>query len=295
MVWMTSQEFKSFREHLFAHPRMPKEGTLQQTRDAFERWMAEYPPPSDVRLEPFSIGPLSCCWTFARQAKRRPMILFFHGGGFVIGSVRSHWGLMGRISQASGCAVLGVNYRLAPENPYPAALEDALAAYKWLLHHPYPPEQIVFAGVSAGGNLALSLMLRLKKENLPLPKGCVCICPWVDLTRTEYPPFPDLISPDKTMMAAKAYSQIHDPNDPLISPTFGDLEGLPPLLIQTGTKEILHEEILAFAKKAEKNGVKVTLKSWPEMFHTWHFFSTQIPEGQKAIDEIGSFVKHLFH
>ncbi len=291
---MTSKEFKSFAADLFAHFPMPKEGTLEQTRDAFEHWLAQYPPQPDLRLEPFSIGALPACWAFARHVKRRPTILFFHGGGFAIGSVRSHWGVMGRISQASGCAVLGINYRLAPENPYPAALEDAMTAYKWLLHHPYPHNHIIFAGVSAGANLALSLMLRLKLEKLPLPRGCVCICPWVDLARTEYPQLPDIIRPDKTMSAAKTYCGPHDPTEPYISPTYGNLEGLPPLLIQVGTGEILHDEIIAFAEKAKKSGVKVTLKSWPEMFHAWHLFATKIPEGQRAIDEIGSYVKQLF-
>lgn len=277
-----------------AQPPMPKNGTLEETRDAFEHWMAEYPPLPDARFEPFSIGALPACWVFARDVKRQNILLFLHGGGYVMGSVRSHWGLMSRISQATGCAVLGIKYRLAPENPYPAALQDAMTAYLWLLHHPYPHNQIAFVGTSAGAGLALSLMLRLKLEKRPLPAACVLIGPWIDLARSQYPNTGDILNPERIVLAAKSYAGINDLKDPFISPLYGDLRGLPPLLIQTGSKEILHEEALELAKKAKKSGVKVTLENWPDMFHIWHLFSTQFPEGQDAIDAIGQFLKTKF-
>ncbi len=291
---MPSKEYKDFFADYLANPPIPKEGSLQEKRDAFEHLLAKYPPPSDIRFEPFSIGPLPACWAMARGVHKRNILLFFFGGGYIGGSVRSHWGVMGRLSLASGCAVLGVSYRLAPENPFPAALDDALTAYKWLLHHPYPHNHIAFAGVSAGGGLSLALLLRLKQEKLPLPAAGICICPWVDLSRTDYPELKDIINKEGLLLASQCYRGINDPKNPLISPIFGDLHDLPPLLIQTGKKEILHDEILEFSAKAKKSGVAVTLEKWPGLAHSWHLFASQVPEGQKAIDQIGIYLKKIF-
>jgi monoterpene epsilon-lactone hydrolase len=291
---MVSKQYKHFLSEYLAHPPIPEKGSLKEKRDAFERFLSQYPPPSDIRFEPFSIGPLPACWAFARGVNKHHVLLFFYGGGYIAGSVRSHFGIMGRLSLATGCAVLGVNYRLAPENPFPAAINDALSAYKWLLHHPYPHNHIAFAGVSAGGGLALSLMLRLKQEKLPLPAAGICICPWVDLAKTTYTDVKDIISKDKLLLASQSYVGDHDPKNPLISPLYGDLEGLPPLLIHTGTKELLYEEIIAFADKAKKSKTAVTLKKFANLAHTWHLFASDIPEGQKAINQIGIYLKKIF-
>lgn len=193
--------------------------------------------------------------------------------------------------------MLGIGYRLAPEHPFPGALEDAMTAYHWLLHHPYPSSHILFAGDSAGGGLALSLCLQAKLEKAPLPAACICICPWVDLAMTgksyETNKGKDFLRPASLAFAAKMYCNGKDPKNPLISPYYGDLRGLPPLLIQTGESELLLDEAVAIAEKAKKSGVDTVLEKWPEMVHTWHLFARELPEGRDAIEEIGKFVKRV--
>ncbi len=291
---MPSKEYRKFFEKLSRRRLLPKEVPIEEMRTLFEQWMANYPPPSDVRFEPFSIGPLPACWALARGVTRQRILLYFHGGGYTIGSTRSHWGIMGRLSQASGYAVLGMNYRLAPESPYPAAIEDALTAYQWLLHHPYPHNHIAFGGDSAGGGLALALLLKLKAEQRPMPAAAVCMSPWVDVGMTDYTEKKDVIQAQRTIDSGKAYYGDRDPKDPFISPLYGDLHGLPPLLIQAGAGEILFDQIVHFAEKAKKSGVSVTLEKWPDMIHCWQLFATEIPEGQEAIDRIGNFLLNSF-
>lgn len=283
---MPSKEYLDFYQQLIARA-LPANAAIEEIRAGFEKWMADYPPPPQIRFEEFSIGKIPATWAFAPNVERQPVILFFFGGAFSAGSVRSHRGLIGRISEASGYAVLGIDYRLAPENPFPAALEDALSAYRWLLHHPYPHNRIALAGNSAGGGLVLSLLLRLKQERMPLPAAGVCICPWVDLQKRKYADRKDLLRPDRLIESAKMYAGSHNPKDPLISPLFGDLKDLPPLFIQTGTRELLHEEIVELAAKIEN----ATLEKWPDMIHCWQLFASKIPEGREAIDRIGRFLK----
>lgn len=286
---MPSQEYLDFYQKLIAKA-LPADAPIEEVRAGFEKWMADYPPPPEIRFEEFSIGQLPACWAFAPGVHRQPVVLFFFGGAFSAGSVRSHRGLIGRIGAASGCAVLGIDYRLAPEHPFPAALEDAMTAYRWLLHHPYPHNQIALAGSSAGGGLLLSLMLRLKLEKMPLPAAGVCICPWVDLSKRAYANRKDLLRPDRLIKSAEMYAGRRDPKDPFISPLYGDLSDLPPLFIQTGTRELLYEEIVALGQKVEN----AQFEKWPDMIHCWHLFANQLPEGREAIEKIGQFLKKTF-
>lgn len=286
---MASKEYEEFYHQLIAKA-LPANLPIEEVRAVFERWMSDYPAPPEIRFEEFSIGNIPACWAFAPGVKRQPVILFFYGGAFSAGSVRSHKGLIGRIGQASGCAVMAIDYRLAPENPFPAALEDALTAYRWLLHHPYPHNHIALAGSSAGGGLLLSLMLRLKLEKMPLPAAGVCICPWVDLSKRKYANRKDLLKPERLIQSAKMYAGARDPKDPFISPLYGDLSGLPPLFIQTGTTELLYEEIVELGSKIEN----AKLEKWPEMIHCWHLFASKFPEGPEAIERIGLFLKKIF-
>lgn len=291
---MTSKEYDTLLEQLKKRPpsaHLP----IQEVRAAFEKFLASFPPESDIEFESIAIASIPACWALAPGVSRKKVILFFHGGGFNAGSIESHRDLMGRISRTSGCAVLAIAYRLAPEHPFPAALEDVLNGYRWLLDGPYSHSDVIFAGTSAGGGLALSLCLKLKDESLPQPAAVICICPTVDLTlrsdSMKRNKERDWVRVDRLASAARDYCKGQDPIAPLISPLYGDLHGLPPLLIQVGSYEILRDEAVAIAEQAKESGVSVTLEEWPEMIHCWQLFASKVPEGQEAIDHIGKFLR----
>lgn len=286
---MPSKQYQEFYQQLISRA-LPANISLEEIRAGFETWMADYPPSSDIRIEPFFIGSIPAAWYFAPQAKKQKIVLFFHGGAYTAGSIRSHGGLLGKISEASGCAVLAIQYRLAPEHPYPAALDDALTAYRWLLHSHHYPNHIALCGLSAGGGLVLSLLLRLKLEKISMPASAVCLCPWVDLTKRQYVDRKDILKPERLIESAKMYAGKVDPKNPFISPLYGDLDDLPPLLIQTGSGELLYEEILELGVKCKT----AKLEKWPDMVHAWQLFANKIPEGQQAIGHIGDFLKLRF-
>lgn len=283
---MASKEYGEFLEELFSMP-IVNAPTMDQVREGFEETMSHYPPDPEVRFADFSIGPIAASWAFAPKVKREKVILFFFGGGYSAGSIRSHKGLMSQIAKGAHAPVLGFEYRLAPEHPFPSALEDALTVYRWLIHHPYPHNHIAFVGVSAGGGLLLSLLQRIKLENMALPAGGVCICPWVDLSKREYANRKDLLNPTRLAKASEMYRGGKDAKDPFVSPLYGNLEEMPPLLIQTGTRDLLYEEAVELVKKL--TGSK--LESWPEMIHCWHLFAGRFPEAKEGIDQLCRFLK----
>jgi acetyl esterase/lipase len=258
--------------------------------------MEGFPAQPDVHFQLLSIGKLSAAWVHAPGCTRERVILFFHGGGYVSGSFHSHQDLIGRLAKATGCDVLAVDYRLAPEHPFPAALEDALISYEYLRKLKISHKNIFIAGSSAGGGLTLSLLLKLINRKEVLPCGAICISPWVDLTMKgktlQSNEGKDLIHAENIKLAALIYLAGHNPKDPLASPLYGNLEGLPPLLIQVGTREVFLDEIERFAKKAQESGVRVELQKFEEMIHTWHLFSSMVSEGKEAFDRIGEFVKN---
>ncbi|HEX2578892.1 MAG TPA: alpha/beta hydrolase [Rhabdochlamydiaceae bacterium] len=289
---MDSQTEKFYQTLLAKTPK----GNLSiaQIRYGFEKLMADFPAQPDVRFQLLSIGKLSAAWVHAPGCSRENIILFFHGGGYVSGSFHSHQDLIGRLAKATSCDVLAVDYRLAPEHPFPAALQDAVAAYEFLRGQ-LPAQNIVFAGSSAGGGLALSLLLKLLDKKEVLPRAAICISPWVDLAMTgttlQSNEGHDLIHAENIRAAASIYLAGHNPKDPLASPLYGNLQGLPPLLIQVGTHEVFLDEIERFAQKAKESNVEVELQKFDEMIHTWHLFASMIPEGQKAFEKIGEFVQ----
>jgi len=289
-----SKEYKEFYQKLKKQLTVSKLFSIDKMRESFETVMKDYPPPQDIDFESISIGKIPALWTLSKGAEKKRILLFFHGGGFIFGSNHSYKGLMGRLSKASGHALLSIDYRQAPEHPYPAALEDALSSYHFLLQNHYAPNQIIMAGDSCGAGLLLSCMLKLKEDNVPLPAAAICICPWVDLAKINYKRTSDFLDPIQVTLAARAYGRWNNLKDPLISPLFGNLENLPPLFIQTGTEEIFYDQILQLEEKAKASGVKVTLEKWKVMMHVWHLFAPHFPEAQDAIDHIGSFIKQVF-
>lgn len=294
---MASKKFDHFYQKLIAKA-IPAGLPVEEVRAAFEKWMAEYPPPENTRFEKFTIGATPACWIIAPGAERHNIVLFFFGGSYTAGSIQSHRGLLGRLSAASGSAVLAIDYRLAPEHPFPEGLEDAFAAYLWLIHHPYPPNRIALAGISAGSGLSLALLFKLKLEKKTLPKAVLCLCPWVDLAmkapsiRTNNGK--DLLKPERLAWAVDQYAAGKDPKDPFISPLYGDLSGLPPLFIQSGTRDLIHDEAMQLGEKAKKSGTEVTLDVWPDMVHAWQLFYPAFPESQEAVVKAGEFLKRAF-
>jgi monoterpene epsilon-lactone hydrolase len=226
-----------------------------------------------------------------------PVLLYFHGGGFVFGSLRTHGDLIGALARAARARTFALEYRLAPEHPAPAAQEDAVGAYRYLLATGTPPGRIVLAGDSAGGTMVLNTLVALRNAGLPLPAAGVAIAPWVDLacsgasfdTHARF----DFVGKEHCLLAAAHYLAGQDPRRPDISPLFADLAGLPPLLVHAGELEVLVDQIHAFTQRAAAQGVDVRLSVYPDMVHVWHLMRVATPEAQRAIDEIGTFVRKL--
>ena len=262
--------------------------------DAMRAVMVDAQAPAGVTCTAVDAGGVSAEWSVADTAADDKAILYVHGGGFVMGSAGSHRDLTGRLSKASGARVLSLNYRLAPEHPFPAQIDDSVAAYSWLLDEGYKPANIAIAGDSAGGGLAFSALLAIRDSGKPLPAAGVGISPWVDMegkgdsmsTRAAVDP---VVQKEGLLGMAKLYLGDAEPTNPLAAPLHANLEGLPPLLIHVGDSETLLDDANRIAAKAKNAGVDVTLKVWDEMPHVWHLFAPILPEGQQAIEEIGSF------
>lgn len=224
-----------------------------------------------------------------------PVVLYLHGGSYIYGSTATHRELLCRVALEADARVLGLDYRLAPEHPFPAALEDAVAAYRALLDEGSPPSKLVIAGDSAGGGLTVAVLVAARDAGLPLPAAAVLLCPWVDLgarggsletnERFDWAERPAFELWARTYLAGAAHS------DPRASPIHADLRGLPPLLVQVGEAEMLHDQVVAFAERARGAGVETLLRVWPDMIHDWHVLASVHQAGREAIAEIGAFVR----
>jgi len=270
--------------------------TVAQRRTQYERAEKAFPTPPDVKVEQVTAGTVPSEWLSAPGARADAAVLYLHGGGYVIGSPRSHRHLAAAIGRAASSSVLLPDYRLAPECPYPAAVDDAVAAYRWLLGRAIAPARIVIAGDSAGGGLTVATLLALRDAGVPLPAAGVCISPWVDLTcgggsYTTRAAVDPIVTREGVGAMATAYLAGKDPKTPVASPLFADLHGLPPLLIQVGDAEVLLDDAVLLAERARKAGVDATLDVWDAMIHVWHWFFPMLDEGQAAVDRIGEFVR----
>jgi acetyl esterase/lipase len=251
-----------------------------------------------LRFEHATIGGVSGEWFVPHDAAGdAPVLLYFHGGSFIYGSVATHRELIAREALASGARAFAPEYRLAPEHPFPAAVEDALAVYRGLLGEGIAPGRIVLAGDSAGGNLALVTLLKAREAGLPLPAGAVLACPWVDLgarggsmrTSARF----DWAEPEDFDRWRATYLAGKDPKEPSASPTFADLRGLPPLLVQVGGAEMIFDQVAAFVERAKAQGVDVEYRVHADMVHNWHLLAAFFQSGRDAIDEIGAFVRRV--
>jgi acetyl esterase/lipase len=226
-------------------------------------------------------------------------MLYLHGGGYVAGSIDSHRNLTGHLAKAMGCPVLALDYRLAPEHPHPAAVEDATKAYRWLLAQGLASDRIVVSGDSAGGGLTMAMLVALRDSGDPLPAAGIPISPWVDLEaggesiRTRDGVDPMVSGASLRTISAMYLGDDGDPHDPLAAPLHADLSGLPPLLIHVGDHEVLLDDSTRLAANAEAANVDVTLEVWPEMVHVWHASAGFVPEADQAVARIAEFARPL--
>ncbi|AOY86987.1 alpha/beta hydrolase [Marinobacter salinus] len=252
-------------------------------------------PPRHCRFENISVAGIPATRTTAGD-KPTGVVLYLHGGGYVIGSSRTHRGLTGHLARASGCQVVTPDYRLAPEHPFPAALDDAEATYMALLDQGFSNSQIAVAGDSAGGGLSVALAMRLKNKGLPLPSSLTVFSPWIDLTQQA------LYSPERepvlqarwTEKAAKLYAGAEALTNPLISPIFGNFGGLPPLLIQVGSEEMLLNDAERLASAAQRDDVQTTIQIFNSLWHVFQVHSGQLDRATQALAAAGDHIKdHL--
>lgn len=252
----------------------------------------------DVKLIRAKIGEIPCEWVVAPGADPSVRLLYLHGGGFVSGSGGFYLAMAAHISAAAKCAVLLPDYRLAPEHPFPAGLEDCVAAHEWIRANGpsgASPAKVTFiAGDSAGGNLTLATLLALRDRRLPLPAGGIPLSPTTDLTLVSesLKTVSDPIISARTMPIFRdLYLGKSDPRNPLASPVFGDYRGIPPLLIQAGEHEMLRDDSIRVAKKAQADGMPVKLEIWPGMFHVFQSHEPLLPEAKESIDHITDFMR----
>jgi acetyl esterase/lipase len=252
----------------------------------------------DVRRASVSADRVPCEWLMPPNSPIGQVLLYLHGGGFVFGLTPPHLQLGAYLAKTMNMPILMVDYRLAPKDPFPAALDDCVAAYRWLLKQGMLAQNIVVAGDSAGGNLAITLVMKLRDSGDPLPAAIACLSPVTDLASKNRLPkdHKDPILPAKAVMFYnKSYVAEHDPRDPLISPVFGNLSGLPPLLIHAGEDEVLREDAIQIARLAKTANVDVRLEIYPRMWHVWQL-NLNLPQATQSLDDIALFFKaHLGH
>ena len=269
------------------------DGTIEEQRSRQERMSRFNKIPADIQCQPITIGGISGEWITA-PGTNSGVILYLHGGAYSLGSINIHREFISRLARFTQTRCLAINYRLAPEHPFPAALDDATSTYRWLLKQGVDPSQIIIAGDSAGGGLALSTVLSLHETGDKLPAGVVCISPWTDLSlsgasilsKSKVEP---ILDPDHLKANACYYAGKNELTSPLISPLFGNLDCLPPLLIQVGSDEILLDDSIRFYEKALESGVDVSLDVYVDMFHVFQLLPF-LPETRKAVRHIAEFV-----
>ena len=252
--------------------------------------------PPDAVSEPVNAGGVPSEWITTPAADNEQVILYLHGGGYYTGSINTHRDLVARLGRAARMRVLAIDYRLAPEHPYPAAAEDATTAYRWLVATGYEPANIIIAGDSSGGGLALAMLVNLRDAGDQLPAGAVCLSPWTDLALTgdsvkSKAKADPINKPNVLKFGAALYAGKLDLKTPLISPLYAELRELPPLLIQVGTEETLLDDSTRLAERARAAGVEVTLEIWKGMIHVFQLYARFLPDARQAIEGIGVFMR----
>jgi acetyl esterase/lipase len=264
---------------------------------AYERWVPR--PPRGIEVVERPLGGLPALRMEAPDTAPARHILFLHGGGYTTGSAALYRHILWRFAAAAAARVVAVDYRLAPEHPFPAARDDAVLAWQALLGEGVAPQRCTVMGDSAGGGLTLALLLRLRDRGMPLPAAAVALSPWTDLALTgaslrRNAAADPMENPDDIPFLVSCYLGDADPRDPGVSPLYGDPAGLPPTLIQVGGDEILLDDSVRMAERMRAAGCAVELEIWPRMPHVWHAFAPVMPEARRAIAQAGAFIRrHL--
>ena len=269
--------------------------TTDDDRLSYERIMSVLPMDDDIQTERVGVNGVPAEWIWAPESQEDRVILYLHGGGYLFGSARTHRVMLAHLARAAKARVLALDYRLAPEIPFPAPVEDSVSAYQWLLSKGIAPEKMAFSGDSAGGGLVIAALVALRSVGEPMPAAGVCISAWTDMestgpsmtTNAETDPS---VSKERLLRIAKVYLDGKDPRAPLASPIHADLTGLPPLLLQVGSIEVLLDDSTLLKSRANEAGVPVEMEVWEDMPHVWHHYAPILPEARKAISKIGDFV-----
>lgn len=299
---MLSAESLQIHSYLFANKNAQSApGSLAERRAWFDVMVEIYaghpiPLPEGTRVESVKVDGIPAEWIYPPGADAERAVLFLHGGAYILGSLKSHRDLVARLSRAAGVRSLLTDYRLAPEHVFPAALDDALTAYRWLLARGTRPGHIVLAGDSAGGGLALALLESLRDKALPMSAGAVLLSPWTDLvgtvaSRTTRNASDPIFTGESINALANFYAGTEDKHNPLISPINAALLGFPPLRIDVGSDEVLLDDSLQVAEHAKAANVPVELTVWEGMWHVFQQYSYISPEGQQSLDDIGMFIR----
>lgn len=270
--------------------------TIEADRVSYETMLASLQLEDDIQTERVGAGGVAAEWIWAPGAHPDRVMLYLHGGGYVVGSMRTHRVMLSHIARACGSKVLGLDYRLAPEHPFPAPVEDTLAAYRWLLANGYDSRKITLGGDSAGGGLVVAALVAMRYVGEPMPAAGVCISPWTDMESTGQSFVTNAtadpsVAKERILRLAGVYLAGKNPRAPLASPIHADLHGLPPLLVQVGAIETLLDDARMLTQRAQAAGGQVDLEIWDDMPHVWHLFAPILPEGQQAIGRIGEFVR----
>jgi len=290
---MSDPQIGALRVQLLSRPR--SSDYRQRRKDIDARGLG-YGVAKDVTVEKVNANGVAAEWSSTPGAARDAAILYVHGGGYVIGSLDSHRHLIAELGRAANAVALALDYRLAPEHPFPAAVEDAVSGYRFLLAQGFKPERIAVAGDSAGGGLVVAAMVAIREAGLAQPGCGWCLSPWIDMeglggsmeSKSAADPMVQKVG---LLEMATLYLGSADPRSPLAAPLYADLAGLAPLLIQVGAAETLLDDAIRLAQRAGATDVRVDLQVWPEMIHVWPLFHPELAAGKRALDNAGAWIK----
>ncbi|MEM7466253.1 MAG: alpha/beta hydrolase [Pseudomonadota bacterium] len=292
---MTNPQITAIRTMLKENPIIKPGATLDQMRAGMNAMGNATPALANVSTSAVDANGVEAFWISANDEPSAPVVLYFHGGGYVMGSALSHRALVERLAAAINGRVLAINYRLAPEHPFPAATDDSLASYTWLLEQGVDAKRIALAGDSAGGGLTFAALVAIRDAGHTLPACAVAISPWVDMeglgdSMTSRAAVDPMVQKEALAMLAPLYLNGTDPRTPLAAPLYADLANLPPVLIQVGDAETLLDDSTRLAAAIEQTNTSVELEVWDDMIHVWHLFAPMLDKGQEAIERAAEFM-----